>query len=81
MPKRSVAVILSAGGAQLDLPALEGLPEARLVRAEIARGESAACVAATLEHECPHGELAGALRRWAAARGWIVTVAPVGGRE
>ena len=78
---RSVAVILSAGGSQLDLDALNGLPGARLVRAEFARSERAACVAATLEHQCPVGDLAAALRPWAAGRGWSVTVAPVKSRE
>ena len=81
MSRRSVAVILSAGGAELDLPALGNLPGARLVRAEFAWGERAACVAATLEHECPPGELLAALKPWAAGRGWSVTVAPVKSRE
>ena len=81
MSRRSVAVILSAGGAELDLPALRNLPGARLVRAEFAWGERAACVAATLEHECPPGELLAALKPWAAGRGWSVTVAPVKSRE
>ena len=81
MSRRSVAVILSAGGAELDLRALGDLPRARLVRAEFAWGERAACVAATLEHDCPTGELAAALRPWAHGRGWSVTVAAVRGRE
>jgi hypothetical protein len=77
MQRRSVAVILSAGGAELDLPALADLPQGRLVRAEFARSERAACVAATLEHQCPLDELVSALRPWAAGRGWSVTVAPL----
>ena len=81
MHYRSVAVILSAGGAELDLQALESLPGARLVRAEFARSERAACVAATLEHQCPLGDLVSGLRAWAAGRGWSVTVAPVKSRE
>jgi hypothetical protein len=81
MSYRSIAVILSAGGAELDLPALGDIPGARLVRAEFARSERAACVAATLEHQCPAGELLRALRPWAAGRGWSVTVAPVKSRE
>ncbi len=74
-------MILSAGGAELDWRALGDLPGARVVRAEFAWGERAACVAATLEHECERGELLGALRPWASGRGWSVTVAPLGGRE
>ncbi len=73
----SVAVILSVGGAALDLESLRGVPRARVVRAELAAGERAACVSATLEHECEVGELATALRTWAAARGWSVAVAPL----
>jgi len=79
--RQSVAVILSAGGAVLDLHALSDLPRARLVRAEFARGGRAACVAATLEHDCGSRELLAALRPWASGRGWSVTVAPLGGPE
>ncbi len=78
---RSVAVILNVGGAVLDLSALGDMPQGRVIRAELARGDRAACVAATLEHECPPGELVAALRRWAAGRGWSVTVAPLEGRR
>jgi len=74
-------VILSAGGAQLDWRALGDLPGARVLRAEFAWGDRAACVAATLEHECESRELLAALRPWASGRGWSVTVAPLGGHE
>jgi hypothetical protein len=77
--QRSVAVILNAGGMVLDLHSLGDLPQGRVVRAEFAWGERAVCVAATLEHECPSGELTDALRQWAAGRGWSVTVAPLNG--
>ena len=76
-----MAVILSAGGAVLDLQALGDLPGARVIRAEFAWGDRAACVAATLEHDCDSGELLAALRPWASGRGWSVTVAPLRGRE
>lgn len=75
--RASVAVILSVGGAALDLDVLRELPRARVVRAEVAAGERAVCVSATLEHECEIRELAAALRAWAGARGWAVTVAPL----
>jgi hypothetical protein len=52
---------------------------ATLVRAEFASGERAACVAATLAHECDTAELARALRSWAASWGWTITVAPLRG--
>lgn len=73
----SVAVILSVGGAVLDLDALRDLPGATVVRAEVAAGERAVCVSATLEHECELGELGAAMRAWAGARGWVVAVAPL----
>jgi hypothetical protein len=76
---RSVAVILNVGGMALDWRALADLPRGRVVRAEFAWGERAACVAATLEHDCPAGELVEVLKRWAAGRGWSVTVAPLAG--
>jgi hypothetical protein len=76
--RASVAVFLSVGGATLDLAALEEVPRARVVRATLAAGERAVCVSATLEHECETRELAADLRVWAAARGWAVTVAPLG---
>ena len=79
MAHQSVAVILSVSGALLDWDALADLPSARLVRAEFARGEHAGCVAATLEHDCDSADLAADLRRWAAGRGWSVTVAPLSG--
>ncbi|HWP36127.1 MAG TPA: hypothetical protein VNL18_01110 [Gemmatimonadales bacterium] len=80
MPRQSVAVILSVNGAVLDWDALADLPASRLIRAEFARGERAGCVAATLEHECEPADLTLALRRWASARGWSVTVAPLWSR-
>lgn len=73
----SIAVILSAGGAQLDAAALRDIPRGRVIRAEFARGELASCVALTLEHECAARELLLALKPWAAGRGWTVTVAPL----
>jgi len=75
----SVAVILSLNGASLDSAALADVPLGKLVRAEFARGERAACVAATLEHECNVKELLRVLRVWAAGKGWKVTVAPLKG--
>jgi len=72
----SIVVILSAGGSILDLEALADMPQARVVQANLASGEKAACVAATLEHDCSQADLREALKVWAAGRGWSVTVAP-----
>lgn len=74
---RSVAVILSAGGSPLDHAALDDLPGGRVVRAEFAWGERAACVAATVDHEAPPAEWLAALGPWARGRGWSVTIAPL----
>ena len=79
--RHSVAILLSVGGAALDSTALQDLPGARLVRAEFARGTSAACVAITVQHECDVRELLHVLRPWAAGRGWSVTVAPLSGPD
>ena len=73
----SIAVILSSGGAALDMRAMCDLPRAKLIRAEFAWGERVACATATLEHECDRTELLAALKGWAAGRGWLVTVAPL----
>jgi hypothetical protein len=77
----TVAVILNAGGARLDLAALADLPGGEVVRAEIANGERAACVAATIRHRVPRAALRTVLGRWAAGRGWSVTIAPLTGRD
>jgi hypothetical protein len=77
----TVAVILSAGGARLDLAARADLPGGEIVRAEIASGDLAACAAATIRHRVSRAELRAALGRWAAGRGWSVTIAPLTGRD
>jgi hypothetical protein len=77
----TVAVILSAGGARLDLAALNDLPGGNVIKAEIAAGDVAACAAATIRHQVPRAELRAALGRWAAGRGWSVTIAPLHGPD
>ena len=77
MLSSSIAVILNTDGVPLDLFALQSIPKARIVKAEFACGESASCVAATLEHECSARDLKVALRSWASGQGWSVTVAPL----
>lgn len=79
LPHRSIAVLLSAGGATLDRSALTDVPLARVLGAEFAWGERAACATATLEHDCDLVTLLHSLRAWAGARGWSVTVAPLPG--
>jgi hypothetical protein len=74
----SLAVILSPEG-PFDLAALAGLPGARLIRLEIARGETATCAALTLAHQGSREVLRAAVGRWAAGHGWRATVAPLTG--
>lgn len=76
MRSSSVAVILNTHGVPLSLSTLSDIPMARVLRAEFAGGETAACVAATLEHECSACDLLDALRPWATDRGWSITLAP-----
>ncbi len=80
-PRTTLAVILSAGGAPLDAAALADLPGAHLLRAQFARGDAAACVAATLEHAGSRAALRRSLAAWATPRGWSVTIAPLTGPD
>lgn len=75
MSNRSLVVILSRGGARLDPAALADLPGVRVVHAEFAVAERAACAALTLEHGADVTAVTPALRAWAAARGWTITIA------
>lgn len=79
--RASVAVILCAGGDPPDLGVLGDFPLAGVVRAEVARGLGASCLAVTIRHDGEPGALLAALRPWAADRGWSVAIAPLpGGR-
>jgi hypothetical protein len=73
----SLAVILSVGGEPLDLEALRDMPSVRVMRAELAQGETHACVTATVLHVCDRSVLRDQVRAWASERGWQVTVAPL----
>lgn len=78
--RRSVAIVLDTrGSGALGLSALTALPDLRVVRAEVVRGERATCLALTLEHEEAPGALRRRLGAWAGPQGWSVTIAPVAG--
>ena len=78
--RRSVAIVLDTrGSGALGIGALTGLPDLKVVRAEVVRGEQAACLALTLEHEESQGDLRRRLGAWAGPQGWSVTIAPVAG--
>jgi hypothetical protein len=74
----SLVIILSTGGSPLDRSALDTLPGARAAWVRVEREGEAACLAARVLHGDPLDEFRDRVRRWAAARGWAVTVASGG---
>ena len=76
-PVASLAIILRTDGHPLDLRALHDMPDAEIVRAELAEGERVACVTATVRHFSARSEFRTRVSAWARARGWQITVAPV----
>jgi hypothetical protein len=78
MAFESLVVVLSAGGSPLASDSLTILGGARVAWARVEREGNAACLAARVIHEDAPEDFGGRVRRWAAARGWAVTVAPCG---
>lgn len=76
MDHEAIVIVLSAGGARLDAGALADVAGAVVTWARVEREGSAACLAARVRHPDPPDEFRARVRRWAAARGWVVTVAP-----
>lgn len=72
----AVAIIRSAGGAVMSVEQLRALPDATVLKAEVTRIRRSACAALVVRYEGPRGVWLSRLCRWAAARDWIVTVAP-----
>jgi len=81
MPEhRSIVVLLgSRGRGRLEPAALAALLGVRLLRAELAEGETAVCAALTLAHGVPVAQLRVALGAWAGENGWRATIAPLTG--
>ena len=77
----SLVIVLSAGGALLDRESLASLPDATVLWSRVEREASAACLAARVCHADRPEEFRVRLRRWGAAQGWVVTVAPCGRRS
>lgn len=78
MVHESLVVILAAGGAPLDADALAGMDGAAVSWQRLEREGTAACLAARVRHRDRPEEFRARVRRWGAARGWGVTVAPAG---
>lgn len=81
MPEhRSLLVLLGPRGlGRLDPAALASSLGVRLLRAEMAEGETAVCAALTLAHGVPVAQLRVAVGAWAGETGWRVTIAPLTG--
>ncbi len=74
----SLVILLSAGGSPLAADSLESLTGTAVTWSRVEREGSAACLAARVRHRDRPEEFRGRIRRWGAARGWAVTVAPCG---
>ena len=78
MIHESLIIILSAGGSPIDVDTLAGVTGGEVTWQRLEREGMAACLAARVRHRDQPIELRARLRRWGAARGWGVTVAPAG---
>ena len=78
MVHESLVIILCAGGSPLDADALGDVTGAEVTWRRLEAEGSAACLAARVRHRDRPEEFRARLRRWGAARGWGVTVAPAG---
>jgi hypothetical protein len=77
---RSIVVLLgSRERHRLEPAALAAALGVRLVRAELAEGETAVCAALTLAHCVPVAQLRAAVGAWAGENGWRATIAPLTG--
>ena len=76
MEHESLVILLSAGGAQLAADALDALEASSVRWARLEREGDAACLAARVRHADAPDDFRARVRRWSAARGWSVTVAP-----
>jgi len=72
----SLVIVLSAGGAQLAHDALDELEASSVFWARLEREGDAACLAARVRHADRPEDFRARVRRWGAARGWSVAVAP-----
>jgi hypothetical protein len=78
MVHESLVIILSAGGSPIEADTLADVAGVEVTWQRLEREGVAACLAARVRHRDQPVELRARLRRWGAARGWRVTVAPTG---
>jgi hypothetical protein len=76
MKHESLVVLLSTGGSLLGGDSLASLDGASVKWVRVEREGESACLAARVLHDEPPEDFRGRVRRWGAARGWAVTVAP-----
>lgn len=76
----SLVIILSLGGSPLERTALGALTDVMVTWVRVEREGETACLAARVLHGDPPDAFRDRVRRWGAARGWAITVAP-GGRR
>jgi hypothetical protein len=76
MEHESVVIVLSAGGARVERDALDTVHGTAVTWVRVEREGAAACLAARVRHADPPEDFRDRIRQWAAARGWVVTVAP-----
>jgi hypothetical protein len=72
----SLVIILSLGGSPLDRLALGALRDVAIAWVRVEQEGAAACLAARVRHADSPDDFRDRLRRWGAARGWTITVAP-----
>ncbi len=78
MVYESLVIILSAGGSPVDDASLSSVTGVEVTWQRLECEGAAACLAARVRHREQPVELRARLRRWGAAQGWGVTVAPAG---
>ncbi|PYO42798.1 MAG: hypothetical protein DMD33_09025 [Gemmatimonadetes bacterium] len=76
MEHESLVIVLSMGGSPLAPTALDGLADVAVAWVRVEHEGDAACLAARVRHRDPPDDFRQRVRRWGAARGWAVTVAP-----
>jgi hypothetical protein len=74
-----VVLLGPRGRGRLEPGTLAAALGVRLLRAELAEGETAVCAALTLAHAVPVAHLRAAVRAWAGENGWRATIAPLTG--
>jgi hypothetical protein len=72
----SLVIVLSSGGSPLDAECLDSLPGVAIQWVRVEREGGSACLAARVRCADRPEDFRDRMRRWGAARGWAVAVAP-----